>query len=132
MIPTFVSRRLRWVWLAGIGTTLWVNRRDVARWLRFARRSVAQRDKFDLQTWLTEARVRAAITVDPVLRCDPDLDDVVVEDGNVTIRTASMSWPDSVTHLNGVRKVKGVADVRCEPGELVGGTRVTSYGVPVI
>ena len=132
MLPSFVSRRVRWVWLAGVGTAVWMNRRDAARWWRFARRSIDRRDELDLHTWLTEARVRAAVTLDPVLRCDPGLDDVVVDDGNVTVRTASASWPDAATHLNGLRKVKGVANVWCEPGALLGGVRVTTDGVPVI
>jgi hypothetical protein len=132
MIPSFVSRRLRWAWLAGGATVLWMNRRDAARWARFARRSIAGRDQLTLDSWLTEARVRAAITVDPVLRADPGLDDVVVDDGRVTVRTNSASWPDEATHLNGLRKVKGVADVSCEPGVLIGGVRVTADGVPVV
>jgi hypothetical protein len=108
-----------------------MNRRDAARWARFARRSVAERDQLTLQSWLTEARVRAAITIDPVLRADPGLEDVVVAGGKVTVRTTSMSWPDEATHLNGLRKVKGIADVSCEPGSLIGGVRVTADGFPV-
>jgi hypothetical protein len=111
---------------------MWMNRRDVARWGRFVRRSVADRDRFSLESWLTEARVRVAITSDPVLRCDPALDDVVVEEGNVTVMTSSASWPDAITHLNGLRKVKGVADVTAEPGALVGGVHVSIDGFPVV
>jgi hypothetical protein len=132
MLPSFIARRVRWVWLAGVATSLWMNRRDVARWLRFGQRSIAQRDQLSFASWLTEARVRAAISIDPVLRCDPGLDDVVVEDGSVTLRTGSASWPDTVTHLNGLRKVKGVANIACEPGVLIGGVRIGTDGAPVL
>jgi len=131
-MPSFVARRIRWAWLAGLGTALWMNRRDVVRWTRFASRSVSLRDELTFDTWWTEARVRAAITMDPVLRNDPDLDDVEVSDGRVTVRTSSASWPDAVTHINSLRKVKGVAEVACEPGALLGGIRVATDGTPVI
>jgi len=115
MLPSFIARRVRWIWVAGVATTVWMNRRDATRWLKFAARSVAQRDQLDLHSWATEARVRMAITTDPVLRCDPDLDDVVVNGGAVTVRTApSSKWEDG-PHLHALRKVKGVADVWCEP-----------------
>jgi hypothetical protein len=127
-----VSRRVRWFWLAGLATSLWTNRRDVARWARFARRSSTRRDRGDLASWMTEARVRAAISLDPMLRRDPSLDDVVVEDGRVSIRTASATWPDVATHVNGLRKVKGVADVRCEPGRLIGDVPVPADDVATV
>ncbi len=132
MIPTFLSRRLRWVSLAGLASALWINRRDVARWLRFGRRSIRRGESLDLSAWMTEARVRAAVSLDPVLRADPSLDDIEVDDGNVTIRTRTTTWPDLATHMSGLRKVKGVADVRFEPGRLVGGTRLAADGTPVI
>jgi hypothetical protein len=118
MLPSFVARRVRVAWLAGAGTALWLNRRDVARWLRFVQRSVAARDEFDLHSWLVEARVRAAVTSDAVLRSDPSLSDVVVEDGTVTVHLAA-SGRDAIGRLNALRKVKGVADVWCVPNELV-------------
>jgi hypothetical protein len=103
-----------------------MNRRDVARWARFARRTAKRRDRGDLASWMTEARVRAAISLDPVLRRDPVLDDVVVADGRVEIHTASTTWPDIETHVNGLRKVKGVAEVRCEPGARIDGVHVSA------
>ena len=115
MMPSFVSRRLRWFWMAGIGTAAWMNRRDVARWARFGARSIAERDRFDLHEWLTEARVRAAITTDPVLRCDPRLDDVVVAQGKVIIRSRPVEAAHTDPHLDTLRKVKGVADVTWFP-----------------
>jgi len=117
MIPSFIARRFRWIWFTGVGTALWINRRDVARWGRFVGRSISNRDQLDLHSWMTEARVRAAITTDPVIRCDPDLDDVVVEGSNVTIHTNSHTG-DVAPHLDALRKVKGVAKVWCAPTSL--------------
>lgn len=117
MMPAFIARRVRWVWFAGLATAVWMNRRDAARWLRFGARSIARRDQLDLQTWLTEARVRAAITTDPVLRCDPDLDDVEIANGKVTVRTGGVANWNAGTHLDALRRVKGVAHVACMPSD---------------
>lgn len=116
MVPSFIARRIRWIWLAGVAGAVWMNRRDAARWWRFAARSVADRRRFDLSAWMTEARVRAAVTADPVLRADPDFDDVEVHQGEVTVRTAGTANWDAGAHLDTLRKVKGVTQVSCQPG----------------
>ncbi|MEQ1701086.1 MAG: hypothetical protein ABMA25_13310 [Ilumatobacteraceae bacterium] len=115
LIPPFIARRVRWVWFAGLTTAVWMNRRDAARWLRFGTRSVQQRDDFDMKSWLTEARLRAAVTADPVLRSDPDFDDIEVHEGEVTVRTAGTANWDTGNHLDALRRVKGVAHVACRP-----------------
>ena len=115
MVPSFVARRVRWAWLAAVSTALWVNRRDVLRWIVFLRRSLAQRGEITMSSWMTEARVRAAISRDPVLRADPALDDVEVDDGRVVLRSRLAAWPGSADHVARLGRVKGVAEVSCRP-----------------
>ena len=107
-----VRRRTRPVWLAGLATAAWMNRKDIARWTEFVRRSVRQRRMLSLSDLLTEAKVRLALTADPVLRRDPALQDLAVHDGVVTLMTATPAWPDSAAHINRLKQVKGIADVK--------------------
>jgi len=97
--------------MAALVSAAWVNRRDLARWAEFARRAVLQRESKPMSEWVTEAKVRAAVTSDPVLRRDPSLKDVAVRDGVVTLLTSSPAWPSSNEHLRRLKRVKGVADV---------------------
>ena len=111
MIPRVVSRRIRPMWIAALASGAWVNRKDVVRWSEFLRRVVQQRHSRSLSEWITEAKVRAAVTSDPVLRRDPALKDVTVNDGVVTLLTSTAEWPDSGAHVRRLTKVKGIADV---------------------
>jgi len=111
MIPRIVSRRIRPLWIAALASAAWVNRKDVIRWTEFLRRAVRQREARPLSEWITEAKVRAAVTSDPVLRRDPALKDLAVNDGVVTLMTNSQPWPDSAEHVRRLKRVKGVADV---------------------
>jgi hypothetical protein len=100
------------MWIAALASGAWVNRKDVVRWFEFLRRAVEQRDSRPLSEWLTEAKVRAAVTSDPVLRRDPALKDVSVDGGIVTLLTTTPEWPDSGAHVRRLSRVKGVDDVK--------------------
>ncbi|MGZ4724967.1 MAG: hypothetical protein ACXWBO_07920 [Ilumatobacteraceae bacterium] len=115
MIPRVVSRRIRPLWIAALASTAWANRKDLGRWAEFLRRSVRQRRTRPLSELITEARVRAAVTSDPVLRRDPALDDVAVRDGVVTLLTHTPAWPDSADHVKRLKRVKGIDEVTALP-----------------
>ncbi|MEP7202258.1 MAG: hypothetical protein ABI894_06585 [Ilumatobacteraceae bacterium] len=112
MIPRIVKRRIRPMWLAALATAAWVNRRDVMRWTDFIRRAFSQRQSRPLADIITEAKVRAAVTSDPVLRRDPALKDLAVRDGVVTLLTNTAAWPDSDAHVRKLTKIKGIEDVK--------------------
>ncbi len=99
------------MWIAALASAAWVNRKDVVRWSEFARRAVLQRRSQPLSGWITEAKVRAAVTSDPVLRRDPALKDLAVRDGVVTLLTNTNAWPDSGEHVRRLKRVKGIDDV---------------------
>lgn len=111
MLPRILRRRIRPMWVAAVGLGAWTNRRDLARWYRFARRAIDQRQQRPLGDLLTEARVRATISTDPVLRRDRALDDVSVDDGVVTLHTTSGGWPDPHDQIWRIKQVKGITDV---------------------
>lgn len=115
MIPRVVRRRIRPLWIAALASAAWVNRKDLSRWSDFLRRAVSQRQTRPLSELITEARVRAAVSSDPVLRRDPALDDIAVRDGVVTLLTHSQAWPDSADHVKRLRRVKGIAEVNALP-----------------
>ena len=110
MLPRLVRRRIRPLCIAAAASATWVNRKDVARWLDFLRRAVLQRRSRPVSAWITEAKVRAAVTSDPVLRRDPALRDVAVRDGVVTLLTSTPAWPDSAGHIRRLSQIKGIAD----------------------
>jgi hypothetical protein len=99
------------MWLAALASAAWVNRKDVARWFEFLRRAVSQRQTRPLSDLITEAKVRAAVTSDPVLRRDPALKDLAVRDGVVTLMTNTAAWPDSGSHVRKLTRIKGIDDV---------------------
>jgi len=103
------------LWIAALASAAWVNRKDLGRWSDFLRRAVRQRQTRPLSELITEARVRAAVSSDPVLRRDPALDDVAVRDGVVTLLTHTSAWPDSAEHVKRLRRVKGIAEVNALP-----------------
>jgi len=112
MIPRIVKRRIRPMWVAALASAAWVNRKDVLRWTDFIRRAVRQRQTRPLADWITEAKVRAAVSSDPVLRRDPALKDLAVNDGVVTLLTSTASWPDEGAHVRRLTRIKGIADVK--------------------
>lgn len=115
MIPRIVRRRIRPMWIAALASGAWVNRKDVVRWTEFLRRAFQQRKSRPLSEWLTEAKVRFALTLDPVLRRDPALKDIAVNDGVVTVLTSTNAWPDPDAHLSRLSRVTGVAHVKAVP-----------------
>ena len=115
MIPRVVSRRVRPLWITALASAAWVNRKDLRRWAEFLRRSVRQRQTRPVSELITEARVRAAVSADPVLRRDPALEDIAVRDGVVTLLTRTPAWPDSGNHLKRLKRIKGIADVTAVP-----------------
>lgn len=111
MIPRVINRRIRPMWIAALAGAAWANRDDLNRWFRFARRFVDQRKTRPFTEVVTEARVRAAVSADPLLRRDPALKDLAVHNGVVTLITTSPTWPDPVTQVQHLLAVKGISEV---------------------
>jgi hypothetical protein len=101
-------RHLGWM---SIAAGLWRNRRDVQRWIGFVRRNLASGARRPLADLLTEAKVRAAVSSDPVLRHDASLDDITVEYGVVTALLTTEPWPDLRSSMLRLKRVKGITDV---------------------
>ena len=66
------------MWIAALASAAWVNRKDVVRWADFCAVPSRQRRPGRCRISITEAKVRAAVTSDPVLRRDPALNDLAV------------------------------------------------------
>src|SRR5258705_6297990 len=111
MIPRVISRRVRPLWIAALASAAWVIGKDLPRWAEFLRRAVTHRKSRPLSELITEARVRAAVTSDPLLRRDPELEDIAVRDGVVTLLTRTSAWPDSGNHVQRLTRVQAIADV---------------------
>ena len=116
MIPRSMKRRVRPMWLAAIGAAAWANRQDLGRWATFASQAVRERNSRPLSETLTEAKVRAAVTMDPLLRRDPSLRDLTVRDGVVTLLASQSGWPDPREHFAKLSRVKGVTHVETATG----------------
>lgn len=106
-------RRLGFLGTGAILFALWHDRHDALRWWSFVKRSLRRRESTPMSAVLTEAKVRAAITADPVLRRDRAIEDLSVEDGVVTLHTTAPSWPERDRHLVRLRSIRGVYDVIC-------------------
>jgi len=89
---------------------LWSNRRDVSRWARFAKRAVSARTRPNTADLKLEARVRAALSADPLLRADPSVRDVRVHDGIVVLESPA-EWQNRSIAINRIRQIKGVESV---------------------
>ncbi len=55
-----------------------------------------------------------AVSTDPLLRRDKALQDLNVNDGVVTLLTATPGWPDPRDQTSRIKRVKGITDVRSE------------------
>ena len=115
MIPRAVKRRIRPMWIATLASAGWANRSDVRRWWSFLRRAVNERETRSMAEVITEAKVRAAVTIDPVLRRDPSLADISVRDGVVTLMTTTDGWPSHHSQTSRIKRVKGVTDLVVHP-----------------
>jgi hypothetical protein len=89
---------------------LWANRRDVARWARFLRRAGSRNMRPTKQDLMLEARVRASLSSDPLLRQDPSIRDVRVRDGVVVLETPR-EWHNKGLAVTRLAQVKGVESV---------------------
>jgi hypothetical protein len=105
----FVRKRLAAMSRAVALAWLWSNRRDVGRWARFARRSVSS-PRPNRRDLVTEARVRAAISADPLLRRDSSLKDLLVREGVVRVQTDAM-WRNRSIAVQRIEQVPGVSAV---------------------
>ncbi len=115
MIPRVINRKIRPMWIAAVVTAAWANRSDLRRWIGFFQRAVEQRRTRPMSDILTEAKVRVAVSADPLLRRDPTLEDVTVDDGVVTVLTSSTPWPDSGSRIHRLKCVKGISEVSFRP-----------------
>lgn len=106
----FARKRLRPVWRTAALAWLWSNRRDVLRWSRFAKRVAGPTTRPRRSDLLTEARVRAAISMDPLLRHDAALKDVLVRDGVARVQTDA-TWRNRSIGVHRIEQVTGVAAV---------------------
>ncbi len=129
MIGRFIVRRGRFLWWWMLGTAAWRNRRDLERWWGFARSAVTERGSRSVDELVTEARVRAAVTANAALRQDPELQDIRVRDGVVTLATSTADWPHQADPVRKLEKIKGVTAVHAEWSPAA--RRGTSNGAPV-
>jgi hypothetical protein len=104
-------RRMCRMWIGSVLSAMWVNRADVRRWAGFVARAFQDRGGRPISELLTEAKVRAAITSDPLLRRDTSLADLRVDDGVVTLLTRTDGWPDPRDQMVTLKQVKGITDV---------------------
>lgn len=111
MIPRAIARRLRPLWVAVVGSALWANRVDLKRWTTFARRALTERRNRPPGELLTEARVRLAISVDPMLRNDRQLKDLTVNNGTLALLTTTSSWSQPAGRTKRLSAIKGVNEV---------------------
>lgn len=116
LLGRFGPRRwFRRLWMASLVSALWVNRRDVKRWAAFASNAVRERDERPMSDVITEAKVRMAVSSDPLLRRDATLEDLHVTDGVLTLLTTTAGWPDPRDQMVKLKQVKGITDVTTTP-----------------
>lgn len=105
-----LRRPIRPVYRSAALAFLWVNRRDVARWAKFVKRAASRRTRPTAADLKLEARVRASLSADPLLRADPSIRDVRVHDGIVILETP-VEWQNRGIAITRVGQVKGVESV---------------------
>ena len=110
MMFSKIRRPFRPMYRSALLAMLWTNRRDVARWAKFAKRAAMPATRPRTEDLKLEARVRASLTSDPALRSDPSIRDVRVRGGVVVIE-APAEWHNKTIALARVREVKGVESV---------------------
>jgi osmotically-inducible protein OsmY len=105
-----IRRPFRPLYRAVILAALWSNRRDLARWARFAKRAAAPATRPNPEDLKLEAKVRASLSADPLLRADPSIRDVRVRDGVVVLETPA-DWHNKSLAVTRLSQVKGVESV---------------------
>ena len=110
MMFSKIRRPFRPMYRSALLAMLWTNRRDIARWAKFAKRAAMPATRPRTEDLKLEARVRASLTSDPALRSDPSIRDVRVRGGVVVIE-APAEWHNKTIALARVREVKGVESV---------------------
>ena len=105
-----IRRPFRPMYRSALLAMLWSNRRDVARWAKFAKRAATPSTRPRAEDLKLEARVRAALSGDPALRNDPSIRDIRVHDGIVVLE-APAEWHNKTIALTRLRQVKGVESV---------------------
>ena len=111
VMSSFIRRAVGHLLRVAALALLWTNRRDAARWARFAKRAGAPSSRPDPQDLKLEARVRASISADPILRVDPSIRDLRVRDGAVVLETPRV-WHNEVLAISRLRQLDGVESVR--------------------
>lgn len=111
MIPRTIKRRIRPMWFAALASAAWANRHDIKRWVDFGGRAVRERNQRPIAEVVTEAKVRAAVSLDPLMRRDQSLRDLSVNDGVVTLFADRAGWPGSRQNFGRLARVKGVTQV---------------------
>ena len=111
MIPRSIKRKTRPLWLAALGSAAWTNRQDLKRWYDFAVNAVRERNHRPLSDLTTEAKVRAAVSMDTLLRRDPALKDLSVRDGVLTVYADLPGWRGAGDRVDRLARVKGVTRV---------------------
>jgi len=105
-----IRRPFRPLYRALILSALWSNRRDLARWAQFAKRAAVPATRPKPEDLKLEARVRASLSADPLLRADPSIRDVRVHDGVVVLETPA-DWHNKALAITRLSQVKGVESV---------------------
>jgi hypothetical protein len=105
-----IRRPFRPLYRAVILSALWSNRRDLVRWAHFAKRAAVPATRPNSDDLKLEARVRASLSADPLLRADPSIRDVRVHDGIVVLETPA-DWHNKSLAITRLSQVKGVESV---------------------
>ena len=105
-----LRRPFRPLYRAVILCALWSNRRDLSRWAQFAKRAAVPATRPKPEDLKLEARVRASLSADPLLRNDPSIRDVRAHDGIVVLETPA-DWHNKSLAITRLSQVKGVESV---------------------
>ncbi|MCU1390149.1 MAG: hypothetical protein JWL72_3487 [Ilumatobacteraceae bacterium] len=105
-----LRKPLKPVYRSMIIAAAWSNRRDIGRWAKFAKRAAMPATRPSPSDLKLEARVRASLSCDPILRADPSIHDLRVRDGIVVLETPA-DWHNKRLALARLGQLKGVESV---------------------
>ena len=109
--PRLTRHPVRWVSRLIALQWAWRNRHDLLRWARFAMRLPTEVRSRDLDSLVTEARARIALSADPRTRLAPHVDIVGFDHGSLIVR-APHEAPIALLAQEELSKVAGVTDVQ--------------------